>query len=71
MKALQILALVTLGLAACNQTTAPAVMPSDANGVAPSGGSAGEMGDAYCEKPPSNMEDMTQWNQLCAPGGRG
>jgi len=57
MKTLPILALVALGLAACNQTSTPA----------PSGGSAGAMGEAYCETPPSNPDDMTQWNQLCMP----
>jgi hypothetical protein len=63
--------LLGLALAGCNQTTAPAVMPDQAGGVAPSGGDAGEMGQAYCDKPPSDMDDMTQWEQLCAPGGRG
>jgi len=65
MKTLPILALIGFGLAACNQNAGPAA--SGADGAAPSGGSAGAMGEAYCEKPPSNPEDMTQWNELCMP----
>ena len=32
------------------------------------------MGEAYCEAPPSNPDDMTNWNKLCITGrltGRG
>jgi len=64
MKTLPMLALVALGLSACNQTTGAA---NGADEMAPSGGSAGAMGEAYCEKPPSDPDDMTQWNQLCSP----
>jgi hypothetical protein len=62
MKALPILALVALGLGACNQSGAA----SGTDGLAPSGGSAGSMGESYCEQPPSD-QDMTQWNELCMP----
>jgi hypothetical protein len=66
MRILPLLALAALGLAACNQPNTAAV-----TGPAPSGGSAGAMGDAYCETVPTNPEDMTQWNELCQAGGRG
>ena len=56
-----LLAATALLLAACGPNATP---------PAPSGGSAGAQGDAYCETVPSNPEDMADWNQLCAPGGR-
>ena len=68
MKTVVILALATLGLAACHPATAP--VTNAATGVAPSGGTAGAMGEAYCETPPANPDDMTQWTELCQPGGR-
>lgn len=33
----------------------------------PTGGSAGEMGPGYCDSPPTDMEQMNHWNQLCMP----
>lgn len=66
MKSLPGLGLAALMLVACNQTTGTGEVPD-----APSGGSAGAMGEAYCEKPPSNPDDMTQWNKLCFPDGPG
>ena len=48
------------GLLACQDTTGTA--------PAPSGGSAGGMGESYCETPPSDPDDMTNWNKLCFPG---
>jgi hypothetical protein len=50
-----------LALIACQDTTGTA--------PAPSGGSAGAMGETYCEAPPSNPSDMEQWNQLCDQDG--
>ena len=64
MKTFPGLALAALMLAACNQTAGTGAGPE-----APSGGSAGTMGDAYCEQAPSNPDEMTQWNQLCFPNG--
>ena len=29
------------------------------------------MGEAYCEKTPSDPNDLTNWEQVCQPGGRG
>jgi hypothetical protein len=34
---------------------------------APSGGTAGSEGEAFCEKVPSNPDDLANWNQLCSP----
>jgi hypothetical protein len=65
MRMLPLLALGLLGLAACNQPDADA-----ATGPAPSGGTAGAMGENYCETVPTDPEDMTQWNELCDAGGR-
>ena len=58
-----LLAAGALALSACNATeTVPeATVPGD---------SAGSAGPAYCEAPPSNPDDMEQWQQLCQPGGR-
>jgi hypothetical protein len=56
-----LLAATALALAACGPSNTP---------VAPSGGSAGAEGEAYCEKVPSNPDDLADWNQLCQPGGR-
>lgn len=56
-----LLAAAALAISACTQTDTP---------VAPSGGSEGALGDAYCETPPASAEDLTQWNQVCHPGGR-
>ena len=44
-------------LLACQDTTGTAPVPS--------GGSAGAMGESYCEVPPSNPDDMANWNKLC------
>ena len=61
MKPLALLAAVSLLIAACADTgTAPV----------PSGGSAGSMGESYCETVPTNPDDMEQWNQLCQPDER-
>jgi len=50
-----------LALAACQQTTGTAPVPS--------GGSAGAMGESYCEAPPSNPDDMDNWEKLCGENG--
>lgn len=50
-----------LALLACQDTTGTA--------PAPSGGSAGAMGESYCEAPPADPEGMTQWNKLCNDEG--
>jgi hypothetical protein len=53
-----LLAAALLALAACQPTgTAPV----------PSGGSAGAQGEAFCETPPSNPDDLENWNELCFP----
>ena len=67
MPAIRILALTALALAACTPATTP---QTDPNGPAPSGGSAGAMGESYCETIPTNPEDVTQWSELCNAGGR-
>ncbi len=54
-------AAITLGLAACSPNGSP---------PAPSGGSAGAQGEAYCETVPANPDDLSDWNQICQPGGR-
>ncbi len=59
---LSLLAMTLLGLAACN---GPGAEPP-----APSGGSAGAEGEAYCETVPANPDDMADWNKLCAPDMR-
>lgn len=51
-----------LALLACQNTTGTAPVPS--------GGSAGAMGEQYCEAPPSDPDAMTEWNRLCSPGPR-
>jgi len=28
------------------------------------------MGESYCETPPSNPDDMANWNKLCNESGR-
>lgn len=56
------LAALLLALGAC---TGPGAEPP-----APSGGSAGAEGPAYCETVPTNPDDMEDWNQLCSPDGR-
>ncbi len=48
-----------LALAACSNTTDMA--------PAPSGGSAGAEGPGYCDSPPANPDDLSDWNQLCSP----
>jgi hypothetical protein len=60
MKSLGLLAALALLLAACDTGTAPV----------PSGGSAGSMGESYCETVPTNPDDLEQWNQLCQPDDR-
>jgi len=57
-----ILALTAFALAAC--ATDPGTTP------APSGGSAGAQGEAYCETVPSEPADMADWNELCDPDER-
>lgn len=52
-----------LALLACQDTTGTAPIPS--------GGSAGAMGEQYCESPPSNPDDMNNWEKLCENQGRG
>ena len=51
-----------LALLACQDTTGTA--------PAASGGSAGAMGESYCEAPPTNPDDMENWNRLCNDQGR-
>ena len=51
-----------LALLACQNTTGTAPVSS--------GGSAGAMGASYCEAPPSNPDDMANWNRLCNDQGR-
>lgn len=50
-------------LAACN--AAPPVQP-----VVSAGGSAASEGPGYCDAPPTDVEQLSHWNQLCSPGGR-
>jgi hypothetical protein len=54
-----LLALPALALAACagSDTTAPA----------PSGGSAGALGEAYCESPPADPAEEAAWSERCMP----
>jgi hypothetical protein len=52
-----LLAASALALLACQDTTGTAGSPT--------GGSAGAMGEAYCETVPTNPDDMAQWEQLC------
>ena len=60
MKAIQALLVASLlALVACAENTAMA--------PAPSGGSAGAEGAGYCDSPPSNPDDLEDWNQLCMP----
>ena len=56
-RAYAVLAGSAFALLACQNTTGTA--------PAPSGGSAGAMGEAYCEAPPSNPDEMSNWNKLC------
>lgn len=51
-----------LVLLACQDTTGTAPVPS--------GGSAGAMGESYCEVPPSDPDDMANWERLCDEDGR-
>lgn len=67
MPAFRILALAALALAACTPANTPVSGPGD---VAPSGGTAGPMGEAYCEKTPTDPNDLANWEQVCQPGGR-
>ena len=57
-----LLAAGAVALLACQNTTGTAPVPS--------GGSAGAMGESYCESPPSNPDDMANWNKLCDENGR-
>ena len=57
--------LAGLALAAC----APGGGGGGDMGAVASGGSAGAMGPGYCETPPTDPNEMTQWNELCSPGG--
>jgi hypothetical protein len=61
----------TWGLIAASALLLSACADQSATAPAPSGGgSAGAEGEAYCEAPPSNPDDLDNWNQLCAPGDR-
>ena len=55
---------LAFALAACN-TLAPTTEAVDVPGD-----SAGSAGPGYCETVPSDPDDLTQWNELCAPGDR-
>ena len=58
-----LLAASALALLACQNTTGTETTPT--------GGSAGAMGEAYCETVPTNPDDLEQWNELCQnQGGR-
>jgi len=57
-----LLAAGAVALLACQNTTGTAPVPS--------GGSAGAMGESYCETPPSNPDDMANWEKLCDENGR-
>jgi len=60
MKAIEALLVTSLlALAACADNTATT--------PAPTGGSAGAEGIGYCDSPPSNPDDLEDWNQLCMP----
>jgi hypothetical protein len=59
-RALALLLVAPMALAACQGTQAPA----------PSGGSAGAMGEAYCETRPSDPAEVTNWENLCMPDQR-
>lgn len=51
-----------LALAACAQAD------NDMSAPQPSGGgSLGAEGPGYCDAPPSDMADMTSWEQMCQP----
>lgn len=53
-----LIAACLLALAACQPTgTAPI----------PSGGSAGAEGPGFCDSPPSDPDDLENWNELCFP----
>jgi hypothetical protein len=54
-----LLAAGLLALAACADNTATT--------PAPTGGSAGAEGIGYCDSPPSNPDELEDWNQLCMP----
>jgi hypothetical protein len=51
-----------LALLACQNTTGTAPVPSC--------GSAGAMGEGYCDSAPSNPDDYDQWMKLCEQNGR-
>lgn len=53
--------LALLLLAACQDGAGTGIAPSG-------GGSAGASGGAYCDSPPSNPDDLDQWQQMCMPG---
>jgi hypothetical protein len=58
-----LLAASALALLACQNTTGTEATPT--------GGSAGAMGEAYCESVPTNPDELEQWNELCQnQGGR-
>jgi hypothetical protein len=56
-----LLAASALALLACQNTTGTAPVPT--------GGSAGAMGEGYCETVPTNPDELEQWNELCAEAG--
>jgi hypothetical protein len=56
-----LLAASAIALLACTPTSTP---------PAPSGGSAGAEGEAYCETVPTDPEDLAQWEELCQQQGR-
>jgi hypothetical protein len=51
------LALAALAACAGNDPSAPA----------PSGGSAGALGEAYCESPPADPAEEAAWSERCMP----
>jgi hypothetical protein len=51
-----------LVLLACQNTTGTETTST--------GGSAGAMGEGYCETVPTDPEALEQWNQLCEGEGR-
>ena len=56
-----LLAVAALALAACaegNEATSP--YPSG-------GGSVGAEGEGYCDSPPADIDDMSNWEDQCMP----
>jgi hypothetical protein len=57
-RAFALLLLAPMALAACQNTQGQAPAPSG-------GGSAGAMGEAYCETTPSDPAELANWEQVC------